>query len=66
MDGLIYVVGGGDGKDWLCSAEVHFHSSRSRTCVNKLATLDAGVRPKEKCLAIHCRPLGQALEVWTW
>ena len=23
MDGLIYVVGGGDGKDWLCSAEVH-------------------------------------------
>jgi hypothetical protein len=22
MDGLIYVVGGGDGKDWLCSAEV--------------------------------------------
>lgn len=28
MDGLIYVVGGGDGKDWLCSAEVHFHSSQ--------------------------------------
>ena len=24
MDGLIYVVGGGDGKDWLCSAEVSF------------------------------------------
>ena len=23
MDGLIYVVGGGDGKDWLCSAEVY-------------------------------------------
>ena len=23
MDGLIYVVGGGDGKDWLCSAEVN-------------------------------------------
>ena len=22
MGGLIYVVGGGDGKDWLCSAEV--------------------------------------------
>ena len=22
MDGLIYVVGGGDGKDWLCSAQV--------------------------------------------
>jgi hypothetical protein len=22
MDGLIYVVGGGDGRDWLCSAEV--------------------------------------------
>ena len=22
MDGLIYVVGGGDGKDWLSSAEV--------------------------------------------
>ena len=28
MDGLIYVVGGGDGKDWLCSAEVHFQSSQ--------------------------------------
>ena len=26
----------------------------------------AGVRPEKKCLAIHCRPLGQALEVWTW
>ena len=25
MDGQIYVVGGGDGKDWLCSAEVNFH-----------------------------------------
>ena len=23
MDGLVYVVGGGDGKDWLCSAEVY-------------------------------------------
>lgn len=23
MEGLIYVVGGGDGKDWLCSAEVY-------------------------------------------
>ena len=26
MDGLIYVVGGGDGKDWLCSAEVNIIS----------------------------------------
>ena len=31
MDGLIYVVGGGDGKDWLCSAEVHFHSSQYKS-----------------------------------
>ena len=28
MDGLIYVVGGGDGNEWLCSVEVHFHSSQ--------------------------------------
>jgi hypothetical protein len=32
MDGLIYVVGGGDGKDWLCSAEVNIaHKRRSLT-----------------------------------
>ena len=29
MDGLIYVVGGGDGKDWLCSAEVEVEASNN-------------------------------------
>jgi hypothetical protein len=28
MDGLIYVVGGGDGKDWLCSAEVSIFADK--------------------------------------
>ena len=49
MDGLIYVVGGGDGKDWLCSAEVEL------TLVSQLENSDipAGVRPQEECVALH-------------
>ena len=49
MDGLIYVVGGGDGKDWLCSAEVEL------TLVSQLENSDipAGIRPQEECVAFH-------------
>ena len=35
MDGLIYVVGGGDGKDWLCSAEVQFNIELIRKKMRK-------------------------------
>ena len=66
MDGQIYVVGGGDGKDWLCSAEVERDICYGNVWHSPITLLPcAGLWSKEECLEINSGPLGQEMEVRT-
>ena len=40
VDGVIYVVGGGDGKEWLCSAEAYNTRTQKWSCISRYSYWD--------------------------